>query len=93
LAQQLRALKIPHAREIRLIDGRRWRWDFLINFTDAVEVQGDIWRKSGHTTGKGITRDCEKANAATEAGYRLLFFTPKMIQSGEAIAIIERLLK
>jgi len=59
----------------------------------AIEVQGDIWRKSAHTTGMGITRDCEKANAATGAGYRLLFFTPKMIQSGEAIAIIERLVK
>ena len=95
---QMKAIGVKFAREIRLFSDREWRWDFVAyspvhDPAIAIEVQGGIWQKSGHTTGTGITRDCEKANAASEAGYRLLFFTPKMIQSGEALATIERMLR
>lgn len=88
LELHLKAHKIPFDRECCLIEGRKWRWDFLCAGTLAVEVQGQIWAKGGHTTGAGLTRDYQKANAVTVAGYRPLFFSTQMVESGEAIATI-----
>lgn len=55
-----------------------------------VEVEGAIWSsgKSGHTSGTGVTRDCEKANVATLRGWRTLRFVEKHIRSGQAVRVI-----
>jgi very-short-patch-repair endonuclease len=58
-----------------------------------IEVQGGIWIKSGHSTGTGITRDCEKNNFAVQHGWRVLYFTGDMVKSGEALQVIEKELK
>ncbi len=87
LAQHLRCYKIDHQREVALIPGRRWRWDFVVKDL-AKEVQGQVWQKGGHTSGYGVTRDAQKLNAAVLAGYRPLIFTTQMVQSGEAIDTI-----
>lgn len=59
-----------------------------------VEVEGAIWAggKSGHNSGTGITRDCEKANLATLRGWRTLRFVEKHIKSGEAVRVIREAL-
>lgn len=63
---------------------RRWRFDFA--WPDqrvAVEIQGGTFSrgKSGHTSGVGVQRDCEKRNAATLLGWRVLFYTTKDLES------------
>ena len=50
----------------------------------AVEVEGGVWTGGRHTRGKGFEADCEKYNAATERGWRVLRVTPKMIADGRA---------
>ena len=79
----------------RAIPGRRFRWDFLIGNADTsrllVEVQGGTWarERSGHSSGSGIARDCEKHNLAVLQGWRTLMFTSDTIKNGEAARIIE----
>lgn len=77
-----------------LIPGRKFRFDFCYAEARlAVEIQGQIWRMGGHTSGRGVTRDAEKYNALTCIGWRLLIITPEMISSGEAYEWTERALR
>ena len=96
LALHLRADGIEYQREVKLIQGRKWSWDFVVSKPYvagfAIEVQGGTWSKGGHSTGSGIARDCEKANAAAVLGYRTLFFTTSMVMDGTAIATIRQAL-
>ena len=74
--------------------GRQWRSDFA--WPDKmilVEIEGGIWVKGRHTRGQGFENDCHKYNAAAELGYRVFRFTPAMLHSGEAIALLERVLR
>jgi len=48
-----------------------------------------VWAgKSGHAGGSGITKDGERQNAATLAGWRVVRFPPQMVRSGEAIRVV-----
>ena len=79
-------------------NGRKWRADYCwrsryiaakngglgIESRDViVEKNGGIWRKSGHSSGRGLLRDYEKANTAQLQGFLYLTFTPQqlMLQS------------
>jgi very-short-patch-repair endonuclease len=69
-------------REHRFDPKRRWRFDFAhIASRTAIEIEGGTWGKSRHTTGKGFEVDCEKYNAATMAGWRVIRLTNRMINS------------
>lgn len=84
-----RANKLKPKTEFRFNPSRKWRLDFA--FPDqklGIEINGGIWRVSGHTTGTGLTRDYEKGNSAILLGWRVLNFTPAMVKSGEAIKIV-----
>ncbi len=90
LAFQIRAKGLPKPMtEFQAIPGRKYRWDFAWPLPGwsalLVEVQGGIWKPGGHSTGKGITRDCEKANLAVLAGWRVLHVTREHIESGQAL--------
>lgn len=76
-------------REHLYVPGRRYRADMAWpEHRLLVEVQGGIWSpKSGHSGGSGITKDIERGNAATLAGWRVLRFGPQHIRSGEAVRI------
>ncbi len=95
LAFQLDALSIPYTREYQAIPNRRFRFDFAIEPIAEtrllIEVQGGTWgrTRSGHSTGSGIQRDCEKHNLAVLAGFRVLMFTSKDVKSGVALAEIQ----
>jgi hypothetical protein len=95
LVWHIRARGLPPAkREWRIVGDRRFRWDLA--WPDArlaVEVQGGIWIKGGHTTGGGILRDIEKHNLATLAGWRILYATRESIEAGVAVRQIERALE
>lgn len=89
----LRAHGLPYAREVAIIAGRRWRWDFLVGNDLAIEIQGGTWIRGAHSRGTGQRRDCAKQNAAVKAGYRPLAYTTEMVLSGEAIADVLTLLR
>jgi very-short-patch-repair endonuclease len=93
-ARILRGLKFPTpTREYRFDPVRKWRFDFA--WPDqrvAVEIDGGIWTKSGHSTGGGIMRDMEKSNAAQLDGWLVLRFTDKHLEDGSAIEQTKRAL-
>jgi len=93
LAFQLDALSIPYTREYQAIPNRRFRFDFAIEPIAEtrllIEVQGGTWVKSGHSTGAGIQRDCEKHNLAVLAGFRVLAFTSTDVRDGSAMTTIQ----
>lgn len=95
-AFQVKAAGLPEPeREVCVIPGRKFRFDFA--WTEPhhrllVEVQGGIWQKSGHTSGRGVTRDMEKLNLAQLAGWRVMQFSRGMIESGEALDMIAKAL-
>ena len=72
---------------------RRWRFDLaFVKQMLAVEIEGGSWVGGRHISGVGFQNDIMKYNAATILGWSLLRFTPAMVQSGIAIAHIERAL-
>lgn len=96
-AFQLRAVRIVFDREVQFAKPRKWRADFIAYPTThpgpvLIEVDGGTWSGGRHTTGAGFSADCEKLNAATLLGYRVLRFTPAMVESGVALATIEKAL-
>ena len=79
--------------EYRAIPGRRFRWDIAYPAAKLlVEIQGGVWRKGGHTSGVGVTRDCLKANLATLLGFRCLSVTSNQIKDGSALRWIQEAL-
>lgn len=93
LALQLKAAHIEFEREYRPWKARRFRFDFYIKIPldeVLIEVQGGIWRKGAHSSGTGITRDCEKLCLAAIWGYLVMPVTPDQIKSGKALQWIEQ---
>lgn len=65
-------------RELMFHPERKWRFDFAWHdYMLAVELEGGTWGLSRHTTGKGFQDDCDKYNAATMMGWKLLRGTQK----------------
>lgn len=76
-------------QEYKFLEGRKFRFDFA--YPDehiAIELEGGIYSKGGHSSISGITRDIEKGNLATLAGWHLYRFTSKMVYDGEAINFV-----
>lgn len=95
LRDQCRVAGLPMPEtEIRFAPPRRWRFD--LGWPDrylAAEVEGGIWKGGRHTRGQGYENDCEKYNAATLAGWRVLRFTTGMVRDGRALAVLEQALR
>lgn len=73
---------------------RDWRFDFAWPSSRiAVEVEGGSWAGGRHTRGRGFEEDCEKYNAAAEAGWRVFRFTSDMVEDGRAREVLARVLK
>ena len=70
-----------------------WRSRFIGRAHEVlVEVQGGIYSRQGHGSVTGVLADIDRLNAATVNGYRMLRFTPQMIDSGEAMTVIQKAL-
>jgi len=96
LLSQIRLLKLPEPeREYRAIPGRKFRFDFAwVDQKVLAEVQGGIYSyQPSHASAAGIRRDCEKLNLAVANGWKVYHFTSDMVQSGEAVKIIEQELR
>lgn len=94
LAQHCKAYHLEPQREVELLPGRKWRFDFYFTAKDlAVEIDGSTkFGKSRHSRGEGYEGDCRKLNAAALAGIKVLRFTTAMVKSGEAIDTIRAVL-
>lgn len=91
LARDMNASEIKFSREVRFHPSRKWKFDFVIDRTDiAVEVEGGIYQRGRHTTGKGFTEDCVKYSEAGAIGWRVLRFTTEQVVKGYAIDCIKR---
>ncbi len=94
-AAQVEAAGLPTPeREYRFDSKRRWRMDFAwVEQKLAVECEGGIHSRGRHVRAAGFEADCEKYNAAALAGWRVLRVTARMIESGEAIEQIRRMME
>lgn len=62
--------------EYKFHPARKWRFDFADPGSKvAIEIEGGIWQKGRHTTGSGYQADCEKYNAATMLGWKVIRLT------------------
>ena len=78
----LRILLTEHGfdfqEQVKLIPGRRFRWDFVAGPL-AIEVQGGTRAQGHHTRGQGYQDDCEKMQLAVLHGYVPVYFTTEDI--------------
>lgn len=91
----LRWNKLPAPQaEVRFHPQRRWRLDFAWpQYRLAVEVEGGAFVAGRHVRGAAFEADCEKANEALLAGWRVLRVTPRQIEDGRAVEWIRRALE
>lgn len=69
-------------KEVRLIKGRRWRWDWVHEPSrTALELDGGGWLHGRHHRPQGRINDNEKDLAALEAGYVTIRFVPEMVDT------------
>lgn len=87
LFAQIRIKKLPlPVREYRFFEYRMWRFDFAYPKVKlAVEVEGGIYMRGRHNRAEGFENDQEKYNFATLMGWRILRYTPGMIDSWLAV--------
>lgn len=94
LYADMRSRGIFPEREQKLIPGDRHRTDFVIRECMlAIEVEGQTWRKGGHTSPYGYLKDVYKYNKITLLGWKLLRFTSDMVRNGLAGDVIEACVK
>lgn len=81
--------------QVRLIPGRKFRYDFVFPapLNVAIEVQGGQYVRGAHNRPQGYARDAQKAALAQIQGYMVLYVTPDQIASGEALTTICAALK
>ena len=94
-AHHCRVLDLKPEREYRFHPVRKWAFDFaFLREKIAVEVEGGTaFGKSRHSRGEGFVRDCQKYNAATLLGWRVMRYTTEMVIAGTAIDDIECMLE
>ena len=92
LVFQLRAVRIEHQREVRLIPGRRFRTDILVGRL-AIECDGATWTGGRHARGAGIETDAEKQNLLVTLGYRPMRVTKQQIKDGRALRWIDEAMR
>lgn len=85
-AMHCRVHNLYPQREWRFDPERRWRVDFAFPGEKvAIEIEGAVWANGRHTRGAGFSKDLEKYNALTLAGWKLLRYSTEMVMSGDAI--------
>lgn len=91
---QIQCARLPEPEiEYKFYETRKWRADFAWpEHMLIAEYEGGIWTGGSHTRGKRYESDCEKYNAATLAGWRVLRFTHDQVKSGYALNSIRQAL-
>jgi very-short-patch-repair endonuclease len=89
MAKALDELKLSYAREVQFYAPRKWRFDFVVDQSIAIEVDGYY---AGHH-GTGFGSDNEKQNVATMMGFRCLRFSTNDVKRGKAKAFLQEWLR
>ena len=77
--------------ECRIDVKRRWRFDYAWPALKvAWEIHGGVYSHGRHTRGGGFTADREKMNEAALAGWLVIETTTGQVESGQALAWLER---
>jgi hypothetical protein len=72
--------EIALEREVKSIPGRRFRLDFAHTASKVgIEIEGQIWHKSRHTSGSGLLKSYEKHNLNLIHGWRVFQLAEDMI--------------
>lgn len=92
--------------EYQFAKPRKFAFDFgWPVFKLALEIEGGVYGSGkpcpvckrpaprGHSSFTGIMRDMEKYNLAARLGWRVIRFTPKQIEEGEAFPLLEEMLR
>lgn len=88
-----RGLPLP-TPEYRFHPTRRWRMDYAwVEERVFLEVDGGVWTRGRHTRGDGWTKDTEKLNEASVAGFRALRCTPSTLCTDAMLDVIARALR
>ena len=91
-AAQIKFMKLPPpVAEHRFHPKRKWRFDFAwVDIKLAVELQGLLWAGKGrHQNAANLDNEYTKENEAVLLGWRVLKFSSRQVQSGEAITWIK----
>lgn len=76
--------------EWHYIPGRKFRMDVAWpELKIGIEVEGGLWMKAAHSTGKGIKRDMEKGNLSILAGWRVFRVEPKELCMLETVKMVK----
>ena len=69
-------------KEFKFLSNRKFRFDFALpEHKIAIEYEGGVWfKRGGHTSGIGYTKDVEKYRLALLDGWRVLRYTVKDVQ-------------
>lgn len=73
---------------------RKWRFDFaFLAERIAIELEGGTRNNGAHVRHDGYRKDCEKYNAATLQGWRVIRGTSDMVSEGSLLLVLEEALK
>lgn len=98
---RLMQLPLPEA-ELKFHPERKWRFDLHwqhLGAKLACEIEGGTWMRTGNGYSRGhahperFESDCEKYSEAALLGWCVIRVTPKMIQEGKAVDLIQRALR
>lgn len=90
--QLLREAGLPRPRrEWAFHWQRQWKVDYCWPDADlmlALEIEGGVWTRGGHTRGSGFVDDMEKYNALCCEGYRLLRIQPRQMTETKTVDLV-----
>lgn len=88
---ELSGLPRPLTEVEGLVPGRKFRVDYFFKAARVVvECNGQIWKKGGHSSGKGLLRDYQKLNLLQLEGYRVLQVTPQQLLTAEMVDLLKQ---
>ena len=94
LCWQLNNVGLPHEREHRFDDRRKWRFDIAFPAVKlAIEIDGGLFIDGGHSRGRARINDMERDIAANLLGWLVVRMPPEWVKPGKALAHIEQLVK
>ena len=84
-------IKENPVRELRFNPKSQSRFDFAWpSQMVAVEVEGGVWIRGRHNTGRGFISDCRKYNSAAEMGWIVLRYTPEDLKGERLYLTLEQ---